>query len=161
MSRDTWLPVIRETVAGVVAIIFVLTFLLLVKAGYASTHSAQEFAGIKELIAIVNAVVGVIIGYYFSRMTTEARAERAESTAEGAVATAARANEQERAARSEVTAITADGSQAKVALSALRDAARQAVVTPKGAVTASGSPDPAALVRLDAALRAADRVLER
>jgi hypothetical protein len=56
---------------------------MLVHAAYGYLGKA-EFGGVKELLGIVNGIVGIIIGYYFSRMTTEARAEKAEQTAEKA-----------------------------------------------------------------------------
>jgi uncharacterized membrane protein YcjF (UPF0283 family) len=157
---------IREAIAGIIAIIFVATFLLLVRAAYSTMENAAAFGSAKELLAIVNAIVGVIVGYYFSRMTTEARAERAEATADDATQTAARATENERAAKDQVTAITADGTQTRAALAALKDAAQEILGPAAGhraGAVAGGAPpappDPAALARLAAAVREADRRL--
>jgi hypothetical protein len=163
MKDNGWLPMLREGFAGVIAIIFVVTFLMLVKAAYTDMQNPARFGAAKELLGIVNGIVGIIIGYYFSRMTTEARAEKAEETAKDAVGTAADAVQKERNATDQVVAITADASQKKVALARLRDAAQDALGASAGggksAVRVSATVDPAVALRLTSAIAEADRVL--
>jgi hypothetical protein len=76
----TRLAMIREIFAGVLATVVMGLFLLLILRAL-DRAAGTEFTSIKELLAIVNPTVGVVIGYYFSRVTSEARAERAEASA--------------------------------------------------------------------------------
>jgi hypothetical protein len=55
---------------------------------------------VKDLLLFINPLVGVVIGYYFNRVSTEARAEGAERTAQQATATA----QQAQSARNEAEA---------------------------------------------------------
>ncbi len=87
LERSTLLSAIRELMAGFLAITMVVLFLLLVWRAIGSLPSGNagtDFTPVKELLALVNPTIGVIVGYYFSRVTSEARAERAEATAETA-----------------------------------------------------------------------------
>jgi hypothetical protein len=160
IDKTGWLPAIRETFAGLIAIVFATTFLILVYTAYQKHADTAAFDAIKELITIVNGLVGIIVGYYFSRMTTEARAEKAEATADKAAdaagkstEVAANAMQKEREATSQLTRLT--------------DAAREVLPTDPGgtqvrsAVAAAAPPDPAALARLHEAIREAERMLGR
>jgi hypothetical protein len=79
----TRLAMIREIFAGVLATVVMGLFLLLILRAL-DRVAGTEFTPIKELLAIVNPTVGLVIGYYFSRVTSEARAERAEASAAAA-----------------------------------------------------------------------------
>ena len=139
---------------------FATTFLILVSAAYKHYADDKAFIAIKELITIVNGIVGIIIGYYFSRITTEARAEKAEATAVKATDAAGKATEaatsasqKERDATGQLTRLTA--------------AAREVLPTDPGGAQARSAmaggtqPDPAALARLREAIQEAERTLRR
>jgi hypothetical protein len=91
--RPDWLRAMREltttALAGIVMVGFVT---LLVMAVRGVDDPDPAFERLKELIAIGNGIVGVIIGYYFTRTTTESVVEKAEETARSAsdAATAAK-----------------------------------------------------------------------
>ena len=91
--RLDWLRVMREltttALAGIVMVGFV-TLIVMAVGGVDDPDPA--FERFKELIAIGNGIVGVIIGYYFTRTTTESVVEKAEETARSAsdAATAAK-----------------------------------------------------------------------
>jgi hypothetical protein len=76
----TRLAMIREIFAGILAAVVMGLFLLLILRAL-DRAAGTEFTSIKELLAVVNPTVGLVIGYYFSRVTSEARAERAEASA--------------------------------------------------------------------------------
>ncbi len=88
---DTTLRRLREYVAAGIALLVVLgTFGMLI-ASFAYIENDEAFARVKDLLLIVNPILGVVIGYYFNKTSTEARAESAESTARTATASAQQA----------------------------------------------------------------------
>lgn len=155
-DKSPWLPVLREGVAGVIAIIFVVTFLLLVRAAYTDMQVPARFGPAKELLGIVNGIVGIIIGYYFSRMTTEARAEKAEQTAEKATDAAGTATHKEREAKAELSKVTIAAKEV-LPTNPSGGGVRSAI----GGGASVSTPDPAAMARLAAAVSDAERVLSR
>jgi hypothetical protein len=97
MMNDSRLPLIREGAAALLAMTVMVMFFYLLAQALKSLPSsgtqAADFTPIKELLAIVNPVVGLIIGYYFSRATSEARAEKAEAAVQTANDTANQAQQ--------------------------------------------------------------------
>jgi hypothetical protein len=151
-DKTSWLPLIRETFAGVIALVFAATFLILVSAAYQHHGDEKAFNAIKELITIVNGVVGIIVGYYFSRMTTEARAEKAEVTAGKAADAAANATQRERETNAELARLT--------------DAAKEVLPTdpsgePRKNALGGVQTEPVTITRLRTAVREAERALQR
>jgi hypothetical protein len=74
-----WLPVIREVVAGVLSLIVISAFVVLLTRALERTAKPDEFGPVKDLLGMITPIAGLVIGYYFSRVTSEARAERAEA----------------------------------------------------------------------------------
>ena len=68
-------------IAGTVMLAMVFMFIVAVR-------MAENFDQIKDILLVVNPLVGVVLGYYFNKVSTEARAENAEATAQTAVANA-------------------------------------------------------------------------
>lgn len=169
-DKTSWLPVMREGFAGLIAIVFATAFLLLIVSAYGKHADEKAFAAIKELITIVNGVVGVIVGYYFSRMTTEARAEKAETTAAKATDAAGKATEAaskaiETAKEANVAVETAKQAEhvLKARLTTLADSATEVMgmTTMPSTKSADGtkSAESASLARLRDAVRQAERAL--
>jgi hypothetical protein len=149
---------IREIFAGVLATVVMGLFLLLILRAL-DRAAGTEFTSIKELLAIVNPTVGVVIGYYFSRVTSEARAERAEASA----ATAGRSALESAQARAHAEA-SLDGTrhraeQARSALAGLVRAIDHAKGAP-GASEASGQGGDETM-SLEIALDRAQQVLKQ
>src|SRR5262245_37539536 len=106
-SVDASLRRFREYVAAGIALLVVLgTFGMLI-AAFWYIDSNESFARVKDLLLIVNPFLGVVIGYYFNKVSTEARAESAENTARTATASA-----QQAVTRAEVAENTAQTAQA-------------------------------------------------
>lgn len=61
-----------------------IVFVFLVGLGVAFTHEIGDFTHVKDLLSFLSPLVGIVIGYYFSKVTTEARAESAEKSAKDA-----------------------------------------------------------------------------
>jgi hypothetical protein len=67
------------------------------------------FARAKDLLLFINPILGVVIGYYFNKASTEGRAEQAE--------------ENTRAAQAQMRRATTEAARAQAALGAVRAAA--------------------------------------
>jgi hypothetical protein len=120
--NDSRLPFVREVTAGLLALTVMLMFFYLMNRALGTLPSgakAADFVPIKELLAIVNPVVGLIIGYYFSRATTEARAEKAEEAAKTANDTANKAQQTATVAEQGKTEAQAQAQNVKGALQSL------------------------------------------
>jgi hypothetical protein len=83
-SLDFKLRVLRETVAAAIALLIVVAtsvMLYIVFTRYVSSGDAaadKQFERAKDLLLFANPLLGVVIGYYFNKVSTEARAEKAE-----------------------------------------------------------------------------------
>lgn len=121
MTEQSLLARIREGVAGIVAVLMVTGFIGLVIR--ASGASETDFERYKELIGIVNTLVGVVVGYYFSRMQGEARAEHAESAVESATMASQAAQQGRLEAERKSSVLTDTAANVTAALDRLRRAA--------------------------------------
>ena len=121
--NDIRLPLVREVIAGLLGLTVMAMFFFLLAQALQSVPSsgaqAADFAPVKELLGVVNPIVGLIIGYYFSRATGEARAEKAEAAAATANDTANKAQQTATAAEQEKTRTQAEAEQSKGALQSL------------------------------------------
>jgi hypothetical protein len=81
---------IKEIVAAVIAFVIIGCLLLLLWKSFqyvgGDERASAAFQQIKDLLLFINALVGVVIGYYFTKVSTENRAESAEVTARDATA---------------------------------------------------------------------------
>jgi len=85
----------REIVTATIAFIVILVYpigMAIVSVNFIDTP--EEHDRLKDLILFVNPLLGFVLGYYFNKTSTEARAENAESTAKAAVTTAQQASMQ-------------------------------------------------------------------
>jgi uncharacterized membrane protein len=99
---------LKEWVTAVLALIVVIGAFILT--AYAAQKALGDFAKIKDLLLFINPILGVVIGYYFSKTATEnvvnraeAAADRANAQATTAVADKARAETTTNQMRSAVT----------------------------------------------------------
>lgn len=152
-APDRWQARLREGIAAAIAGCIVLATVVLVGIAVAQADSAETFGRVKDLLLFVNPLVGYVIGYYFNKVSTEARAENAEAVARGssqAAAGAIQARDQAEVKAEEATGSLADLEQA---------AAKLVPQARPGTLGDSGGPkaDPELL----AALARARRVLRR
>ena len=81
---------IKEIVAAIITFIIIGCLLLLLWKSFqyvgGDERASAAFQQVKDLLLFVNALVGVVIGYYFTKVSTENRAESAEATAREAAA---------------------------------------------------------------------------
>jgi hypothetical protein len=110
---DPWLRRFREYVtAGLAGVICVGT-MVMVAFAFANLNSLETFNRAKDLLLFLNPLVGLVIGYYFSKVSSEGRAESAEASAFAATANAQQAVEARSKAEAEAGVVR---QQAQVAV---------------------------------------------
>jgi hypothetical protein len=174
-SADPTVTRFREYIAGGLAVVIVVSTVALMIAALVYVRAAEDdgaFQRVKDLLLFINPLLGVVIGYYFNKASTEARAESAEktaqvasSTAQVATATAQQAAEARDEAQAEVAEVEAVAAEQKAVLTEVSELSgrllEQAGTSP-GTLGLEGSSESEALMReLRAALGQARRVLAR
>jgi len=76
------MQVFREWVAAILSIIVILGAFSMIAAAF------YQYARVKDLLLFINPLLGVIIGYYFNKVSSDLRAETAEMAARTASVTA-------------------------------------------------------------------------
>lgn len=116
---ETFLRWLKESVAALIALSLVGCLLFMIRYAFGHLNAGKDdlsFDRVKDLLLFINPLVGIVIGYYFNRVSTEARAENAERTARGVAATAFQAE----AARGEAQSLAErNRTEAEAARSAL------------------------------------------
>lgn len=84
---ETGLRYLREIAALLIAAVILGGFLLMMRDIYSNVGGENQQER-KDLLHIFTGFLGIVIGYYFNRVSTEARAEKAESAARRANETA-------------------------------------------------------------------------
>ena len=107
---------IREYVSAIIAVVIMLGTVAMMIQAFNYLGSPEEFARVKDMLLFINPLLGVVIGYYFNKVTSEARAETAESTAQNAMTTAQQATEGRNQAEAEASTAKKETKEAKSAL---------------------------------------------
>lgn len=124
---------LREYIAGALAIIIVLGMVWICAVAIQNLGSDEAFQRSKDLLLIITPFVGVVIGYYFNKVTSDSRAAALQRAAEDASATATQATlESERAQTLAATAQT-QATEYRDALSEMVNSAAPVVTTPEKA----------------------------
>jgi hypothetical protein len=110
---DTWLRRFRELVTAALAGVICLGTMVMVAIAFANVGNQETFARAKDLLLFLNPMVGLVIGYYFSKVSSEGRAESAEASAFAATASAQQAVEARSRAEAEAGVVR---QQAQVAV---------------------------------------------
>lgn len=115
---DTTLRRLREYVAALLAGVIVLTALvaIVLTFGLIDKQDTNRFTQAKDLLQMVLPLVTFILGYYFNKASTEARAESAEAVAITANEAAQKASIDRDRAVDQATTATAETAQVKEAL---------------------------------------------
>jgi hypothetical protein len=90
---------------------------------------------VKDLLLFINPLLGVVVGYYFNKVTSEARAETAETTAQSAMTSAQLAAEARNAAETEAKTAKGEAEEAKSALKEVGEVAEKMMVQAPAATT--------------------------
>ena len=165
-ASDAGLRKFREYVAAAIALVIVGGMVALVGASFLYVGVAEDpaWSRFKDLLLLVNPLVGVVVGYYFNKVSTEARAESAEQTAKSAATAAQRADVARDAAQAEASRAQSRAQEATAALTEVAGAAERLVTSDASGAgvlgESHGSPDGArdgARAELMAALARARR----
>lgn len=145
---DPWLTRGREVITALLALIVVIGTAILIASAfkYVSVDDTKDlsFQHAKDLLNIVLPLLGVVLGYYFNKVSTEKRAEAAEKSAQKAEVVAQQANEVKQTVQLE-SERTKDS---------LRDVAKAAekLLAPESYLETLGEPTSAATVSDEARL---------
>lgn len=160
---DSGLRHFREYVAAGIAIVIIVGTIVMMVLALGYVDSSDQFARAKDLLLIINPLLGVVIGYYFNKVSTEARAESAEATAQSAALSAQQATEARNAAEAKAQAAKTEAEEAMSTLSAVSQAAEkvlsQAPAPGVLRVGEEGEPVEDARLELQVALARAKRVI--
>lgn len=163
VPTDSGLRHFREYVAAGIAIVIIVGTIVMMVLALGYVDSSDQFARAKDLLLIINPLLGVVIGYYFNKVSTEARAESAEATAQSAALSAQQATEARNAAEAKAQAAKTEAEEAMSTLSAVSQAAEkvlsQAPAPGVLRVGEEGEPVEDARLELQVALARAKRVI--
>ncbi len=156
---------LRNLMPALLATLIVVGTIGLMLAGIAYLSNKDEFDRIKELLLFINPLLGVAVGYYFNKSSTEGRAESAEATARTANLVAQQAQQSQSAAQTDAakaTELAQAATQSLNEMAPLVDQIMQAP-TPQPGTLGLGDPAPAAISEdtrrdLQAALARARRI---
>ncbi len=140
---ETVLRWLKESVAALIGLALVVSLMYMLSSAFDHLRAGKDdpsFDRVKDLLLFINPLVGVVIGYYFNRVSTEARAENAERTARGATATALQAETARSDALSQAEQNRVEAETAKSALDQVIPAA-ETVLSQMSAATPGGSGD--------------------
>ncbi len=155
----------REYVAAAIAVIVVLGTVMMLITALRYVSSSDQFTRVKDLLLVINPLLGVVIGYYFNKVSTEARAESAEATAKSTALSAQQAATARNTAEAEAQAAKSKAEEATTILSAVSQAAEKVlpqVPAPAPGVLkagAEGLPVEDARLELQVALARAKRLI--
>lgn len=154
---------LREYIAGALALIIVLGLIITGYIAVQNLPNAEQFQRAKDLLLIINPFVGVVIGYYFNKVTSDARAAALQRASDAASQAALLAtSDRDRAVQQAETAQT-QAERMRGALTEMVTAAESSGVVAPGKLGTLGAADPAVLnqqVELRVALERARRALE-
>ena len=120
----------RERVAALIAGLIILGSVVLMVCTFSTIGEKEKFERAKDLLLIINPILGVVIGYYFNKVSTEARAESAESTARAASETAREASEARYKAEQVADAASGEAQDARTHLEDVSQAAEKLLAQP-------------------------------
>ena len=103
---------LREYVSAALAGVVVLGTVAMMILAFNYLNSPEEFDRIKDLLLFINPLLGVVIGYYFNKASSEPRAETAEAAAQTAVVSAQQATEARDQAEAEAEAARGEAEEA-------------------------------------------------
>jgi hypothetical protein len=134
---------------------------------FSHLQTPEEFARVKDLLLFINPLLGVVIGYYFNKVTSEARAETAEKTVQNAMTSAQQASAERDRAAAEANMAKSEVAETREALQEMVQATEQTVAqaaeegTTTLGVDEQGKPAPSTSVELQLAWTRAKRLLEK
>jgi hypothetical protein len=166
---DQWLRRGKEGITALIALAIIVSLIVMLVQAFpyvsVDDKTDQSFQHIKDLLLFVNPLVGVVIGYYFNKVSTEARAENAEATATAANTNTQQAVKERAAAEEREKSKSAEAEEAKTVLKTLVPAAKSLLEesssppSSQGGAVSDEAPQADMRARLQYALERAERIL--
>ncbi len=122
---DPFVRRLREFVSASIALVVILGSVVMLTQAFNYLNSPEVFDRVKDLLLFINPLLGVVVGYYFNRATSEPRAEKAETAATAAMETAQQASEARNHAEAEAEAAKGEAKEVKEALKEVDEAAEK------------------------------------
>jgi hypothetical protein len=164
-TNDVFMRRFREAIAALISVIIIAgtISLMVIALGYVNSPDldpSEKFARAKDLLLFINPLLGVVVGYYFNKVTSEARAETAETAAQTALDSAQQATEARNVAQAEARSAQETTEEAKVALKEVSDAAEKMMAeAPTTGTLSADEGTGEARVELKMALKRAKRLV--
>jgi hypothetical protein len=83
-TNEQVLQALKELVAAIIGIALVVFTLQTARIALDNLDSADRLAGAKDILLVMNTLVGVVLGYYFGRLPSDARAAESQKQADTA-----------------------------------------------------------------------------
>lgn len=118
-APDTKIQAYREKVTATLAFSMIGLFAVSFIAAFFVIDDATQFGNMKDMLSMLTPIVGVVLGFYFNKASTERRAESAEEGARAATEAARQASEERAQAQVEATQATQSLNDVSIAADAL------------------------------------------
>jgi hypothetical protein len=156
---------VSSLLAGLIVMVALIVLLVAMIVGLRDESPGQAFTNLKDVLGFLNPLLGVILGYYFNKVSSENRAENAEKTARIAAATAQEAEEARQAMWQQNQAIRQQLGLMREFMGELTAAASQMLdhapdVAANGAISFSVGTDTEAPIEQEQVLRELWRAVE-
>jgi hypothetical protein len=115
---------VSSLLAGLIVVVAVIVLLVAVATALRTEEPGQAFTNVKDVLGFLNPLLGVILGYYFNKVSSENRAENAEKTARVAAANAQQADDERQAMWQQAQQIEQQMKQMRVFMAELTQAAQ-------------------------------------
>lgn len=150
LTLERW----RELFAGILAVLIVAGMVIVGAIAVIYLSNADAFQRAKDLLLIITPFVGVVLGYYFNKVTSDARAAALQRAADSSAAVAITATEASQRAEMQAQSAQTDASKARGTLAAVVEAADK-VGTSRGGTPGVLGADEAAITPAEIEFRLA------
>lgn len=104
-NQEFQLRMFRERMAAVISLLIVVSSFIMIGIAMSLVGNPEQFSLAKDLLLFVNPILGIALGYFFNKITSDARSETAEKAADAAGITAQQAAEARNQAVAETEAM--------------------------------------------------------
>lgn len=132
LTTELSLEKLREWIAGALALTIIVGMVLLCIIAVQNLGNAEQFQRAKDLLLILTPFVGVVIGYYFNKVTSDARAASLQRAVDAASQTAINATVESERAQTLAAQAQTQADQMRGALTEMVSAAENAGVGQPG-----------------------------
>jgi len=91
----------REYVTASIALVIIVGSIIMIIIAMLTSGNAEQSQRMKDLLLLVLPLTGTVLGYYFTKTSTETRAENAEQTAKAASSVAQQATQAQQSAQTQ------------------------------------------------------------